>query len=803
MRWPIALSASVLFFTLTLPVLSAVDVSQLPPPAARPVDFDRDIRPIFEQSCLRCHGPEKPKSRFRLDQRETALKGGNSGVDIHPGNSASSPLIHFVARLDPEMAMPPAGKGEPLSPEQISLLRAWIDQGAGWGADTNETSFSFSFTPAVGFATVEGNEAKFREHQWLRESWRGGLESFDFTERLTPETKLSVRGHLLTDDYLAAGRLEKSELGFVQLGFSQFRRFEADTGGYVPAFDPAAYQLGRDLHLDTGRAWIDLGLTLPDWPRLTLGYEYQYRNGSQATLHWGPVGSLPPYDPATDARNIFPAWRSIDERTHVLKFDAEFERAGWRLADSFRGEWTSWDLQRENLYQLLTPTPEVRPTDTAREGWRAFQGANTVRVEREFRDWLFASAGHLYSHLSAEADFNLAVLDPTGAPLLYPIQHLASYSQQILLERESHVANANVLLGPWRGHTFTLGAQGEWTRQNGSAAGFYDIIAVPEFSFLDLHNPADFLSELDKAVVDGSAGWRFTSLPFTTLFADARWQEECLGHRENVLADHTFDRDTDARSHSQDVRIGFDSSPRSWLKFGAHYRYFHRATSLDDGFADGDPGDVAGYPTFIEALARTSHEVESRLTVRPARWLTATFTHRLVATDYETTTEPYSLADANDVSPGGRWRAGDYDAQVFSLNATLTPWRRLFWYTTVAYQDARTVAMHERSEAVVPHRGDTWSVLTHGRFTLNQSTDLTAGYSFSAADFQQSNSATGLPLGMKYGLHGLQAGLVSRRTKNLTLKLQYGFYHYAEPSSGRFNDYTAHAVLAAATWHLP
>src|SRR3954470_20439597 len=65
-----------------------VDLEKLPRAAIKPIQFERDVKPIFENACLRCHGPEKPKSRFRLDNRESALKGGNNGVDILPGESA-------------------------------------------------------------------------------------------------------------------------------------------------------------------------------------------------------------------------------------------------------------------------------------------------------------------------------------------------------------------------------------------------------------------------------------------------------------------------------------------------------------------------------------------------------------------------------------------------------------------------------------------------------------------------------------------------------------------------------------------
>lgn len=108
-----------------------VDVSKLPPAATKTgLTFDKDIKPIFEKSCVKCHGAEKQKGKLRLDSLEASLKGGENGESIVKGNSAKSPLVHTIARLDPDSAMPPDGKGDPLTKEQIGIVRAWIDQGA-------------------------------------------------------------------------------------------------------------------------------------------------------------------------------------------------------------------------------------------------------------------------------------------------------------------------------------------------------------------------------------------------------------------------------------------------------------------------------------------------------------------------------------------------------------------------------------------------------------------------------------------------------------------------------------------------
>ena len=106
-------------------------LAKMPEAAARPVDFVRDIRPILQRSCYRCHGPEKQKSGLRLDARAAAMAGGDSyAPNIIAGNGAGSPLVRFVAGVDADVKMPPEGKR--LSAQEVGLLRAWIDQGAVW-----------------------------------------------------------------------------------------------------------------------------------------------------------------------------------------------------------------------------------------------------------------------------------------------------------------------------------------------------------------------------------------------------------------------------------------------------------------------------------------------------------------------------------------------------------------------------------------------------------------------------------------------------------------------------------------------
>ncbi len=109
---------------------AALDLTTLPPAATNLTDFAKDIQPLFEDKCLKCHGTEKQKGGLRLDSKAAAFKGGDEGKVIVPGKSSESRLVHLVAGLDKELIMPP--KGERLTPQEVGLLRAWIDQGANW-----------------------------------------------------------------------------------------------------------------------------------------------------------------------------------------------------------------------------------------------------------------------------------------------------------------------------------------------------------------------------------------------------------------------------------------------------------------------------------------------------------------------------------------------------------------------------------------------------------------------------------------------------------------------------------------------
>jgi hypothetical protein len=98
--------------------IAAFDATKLPAPAeTKDVSFVKDIRPLFEGACFRCHGGERARGGVHLDTLEGVLQGGENGKIVVAGKSHESPLVIAISQLDAETAMPPQrGPGGPRGP---------------------------------------------------------------------------------------------------------------------------------------------------------------------------------------------------------------------------------------------------------------------------------------------------------------------------------------------------------------------------------------------------------------------------------------------------------------------------------------------------------------------------------------------------------------------------------------------------------------------------------------------------------------------------------------------------------------
>jgi Protein of unknown function (DUF1549)/Protein of unknown function (DUF1553)/Planctomycete cytochrome C len=128
---------------IALIALSSAATAIAAPPAAKSQRFDRTVAPLLAKRCLGCHSGAKPKGSLDLSRRTTALKGGDGGKVLVPGNAAKSVLWQRIR----DNEMPPK---KPLPKAERELLKRWIDAGANWGTDPIDP-FRFTTDARAGY----------------------------------------------------------------------------------------------------------------------------------------------------------------------------------------------------------------------------------------------------------------------------------------------------------------------------------------------------------------------------------------------------------------------------------------------------------------------------------------------------------------------------------------------------------------------------------------------------------------------------------------------------------------------------
>ena len=119
------------------------------PTGAAEIDFNREIRPILSNHCYACHGPDanKRKAELRLDVKDSAFGPAESGeCAVVPGDLQKSELIRRITSTDKEEVMPPPKEQKQLKPEQIAVLKRWVEEGAKW---TGHWAFEPIATPPI------------------------------------------------------------------------------------------------------------------------------------------------------------------------------------------------------------------------------------------------------------------------------------------------------------------------------------------------------------------------------------------------------------------------------------------------------------------------------------------------------------------------------------------------------------------------------------------------------------------------------------------------------------------------------
>ncbi len=207
--------------------------------ADKPIDFTRDVRPILATNCFNCHGADSAnrKGKLRLDTPEGTFSVAGSGSKaVVPGKTGESELYQRITSKDAEEHMPPAKTGKALKPEQIAILKSWIEQGA-----TYQQHWAFT-------APVRPSAPKVNDEKWVRSAIDRFVLARLEKEGLKPSPE--------ADKVTLLRRLSLDLIGLPPT-IAEVDAFVADTS--PEAYDKAVQRLLDSPHYGErwGRLWLD------------------------------------------------------------------------------------------------------------------------------------------------------------------------------------------------------------------------------------------------------------------------------------------------------------------------------------------------------------------------------------------------------------------------------------------------------------------------------------------------------------------------------------------------------------------
>ena len=257
--------------------------------AAVPDPLAQEVRTLFENHCIQCHGPSQQLNGLRLDSREGALEGGYSGPSLVLGDGGGSTLIRRLTSDDPSTRMPLAAP--PLRPDQIEVLTRWIDQGAPWPRD---------MTVRTGADSTSSKQVR----HW-------SFRPIDRPESLPEATGPWDRSPL---DSLIRNRLEQEGLAPSPMAPKEtlIRRVSLDLTGLLPSVEEVEAFL-RDDRPDAYERLVDRLLASP-------------RYGEKWARHWLDLARYADSDGYEKDLLRPHAWRWRQWVVQALNLDLPFDR---------------------------------------------------------------------------------------------------------------------------------------------------------------------------------------------------------------------------------------------------------------------------------------------------------------------------------------------------------------------------------------------------------------------------------------------------------------------------------------------
>jgi hypothetical protein len=686
----------------------------------------------------------------------------------------------------------------------------------------------------IGGVNIGGDDAQFKQEHRMSGDIFGGIEDLHFEQAVGKKGQLTVDGRAIFDnhDYDVKIDFTYQGVGYIRAGYTEFRSWYDGNGGFFPVNGQFFSPPHPEMALDRGEAWVELGLRMPKLPEITLRYSHLFRDGRKDSTIWGDTTLTGVA--VNPARKIAPAFRDINETRDVFSAEITQNIGKTDLGLGMRYEHSEVDdrLQLERAAGQLPPfvtAPGAQRFITHRDvnDLDAFNGH--VTTETHFNDSLWFTTAYSYSTLTS--DISGTRIIGAGYDSMYgdPILTLQSNDHGVLnlsgmSESHEHVGNVNLMWLPLKKLT-VLAAFRYTHEEKDSAATFLDSNTAANVAPFTATNPAGGFHQITPVPRSGDTSDEFDNLAETfevryagidnwLFYARGDWEEETGNVREHEVNGPTdqgmLNKDTDL--FVQKYTVGVNWYPTSGLNVAG--QYFHKSMDYDNNFKS----ELATAPVpGSERNQRLLHQMldtdnaNIRVTWRPRlpqKLGTIAFVTRY---DYirGTIDGQWGISPANPPGVGltgitlAEQRTAEITNHVITESITWNPCARLYLQGNGSYVMNKTDTpadfnlLPNTSVTVLDFKNDYWTASAALGFVLDDKTDMRAEYSYYRANNYDNNSLVAQPYGMGATEHTVGASISRQIAKNVRLKLQYGYFHYRDETSGGHNNYDAHAVFSS------
>lgn len=704
-----------------------------------------------------------------------------------------------------------------------------------------ETNYNNWVELTTGGLVIHGDSAQFKEEHRISGDVFGGIEDMHL-EKSLGKALLALDAHAIFDngDYKVKLELSQPDLGYIRMGYTQFRTWYDGNGGYFPPVSNPSFPAGRfvapqllgydnELALDRGSAWIELGLRKPNLPEITFRYEHTFRNGAKDSTEWASTGltGSPGVAPNSSTRKIVPSFYDINEKRDIFTLDAKKTFGNTDLNLGMRYEHIDNDdslnqhnnpgaipaALANNVYNIPLTATDYFITQDNQVKSDLFSGH--FSTETRFSDKLWLTSSYGYTSMSGDIGGDRINGPYNGSP----------YAQVFLIngffvsnpnsseflnlgggsQSGQHVGTLSLMWVPLESLTITPSFRVE--SDDTDAVSLFNTtvnqttktitigkIKIPVISTLAglSAKPTFFASHENILNAAQSLEVRYTGINDWVFYANGDWEEE-HGNRSDFGPNSTIlSMSSDSSRLRQKYTVGTNWYPLARLNLAL--QYYHQTEDFGQNFFWDDP--VSGNQRLLNQ-AWSTDDVNCRVTLRPLAnvSLVSRYDFQYTAID----SQWQSTAAANRfITPEGQ--SGTMENHMFTECVTWNPLDRMYIQGNASYVLNRTNTPGADATAtpiVLNFSNDYWTAGCSVGFALDEKTNLQADYSYYRANDYVNNANFGMPYGSGATEHSVSASISRQITKNIRLMLKYGYYNYKDQTSGGFDNYDAHLVYSS------